>query len=256
MKTILLASTVLLSTMSYAQGDLVAADDSVKNGKELRYRLNEIEVSNRDTEVVLGELEAKSKKGMIIAPDGKIACYFENTAGDGASLKSMLFKVQKVKYRTEAHIRLYSKHDYMQDLYAQDGSTVSYASFIPGEQIKTEEIVVSLEPGQKGVIEIDLTKYDIAMPADGLFVSLEGVGYFDAEGKELTGLDAKEMAWVDFHPTTKDNYCEWTATQGTQSRFWLNINKRIKKDFEIAFKKAPSKKILRAPNFGLKVTRK
>lgn len=256
MKILLVASAILLSTVSYSQDNLIAADDSVKSEKELRYRLNEIEVSNRDSEIVLGELDIKSKKGMAIAADGKIACYFKNTVGDDVLIKSMLFKVQKVKYRTEAHIRLYKKHDYMQDLYSQDGATVSYASFIPGEQIVTEEIVVFIEPGQKGVVEVDLTKYAIEMPAEGLFVSMEGTGYFDAEGRELKGLDPKEMTWVDFHPTATDNYCEWSATQGTQSRFWSNINKRIKKDFEIVFKKEPSKKILRAPNFGLKVARK
>jgi hypothetical protein len=252
MKNLLFASTLLLSAVTYSQDNLVAADDNVKNENMLSYQLNEVLVPDTK-EILLGELDAKSKKGMNIAKGSKHAYYFENTVGsEGIFLKSMLFKVQKVKYRTEVRIYLYKKHDYMQDIYVASG-TISYPSFIPGDKIETKEIVVYLEPGQKGVIEVDLSKYDIAMSAEGLFVSLEGVGYSDAEGNEMTGLKPNEMTWIDFHPTTGDNYCGLAMTQGSEKTFWINNNKWTKTDFKYAFKKEPSKKILTAPNFGLKV---
>lgn len=255
MKTLLLTSTLLLSAVTYSQDNLVAADDSVKNENMLSYQLNEVVISEMK-EILLGELDAQSKKGMNIAKGSKHAYFFENTVGsEGVFLKTMLFKVQKVKYKTEARIYLYKKHDYMQELYVDSG-TISYPSFIPGDKIETKEIVVYLEPGQKGVIEVDLSKYDIAMPAEGLFVSLEGVGYSDTKGNEITGLKPKEMTWIDFHPTTSDSYCGLAMTQGSEKTFWINNNKWIKADFKYAFKKEPSKKILTAPNFGLKVGRK
>lgn len=255
MRTLLLASAVLLSTAIHAQNNLVAVDDSVNKENIQSYQIKEVLISEM-REVLLGELDVKSKKGFNIAKDSKHAYYFENTVGsEGVFLKTMLFKVQKVKHKTKAHIYLYKKHDFIQRAYFESDS-ISYPSFIPGEKIGTKEIVVNMEPGQKGIIEVDLTKYNIEMPAEGLFVSLEGVGYYDENGNEITGLKQKEMTWIDFHPTTTDNYCGLAITQGIDKAFWVNNNKWLKSDFKNVFKKEPSKKILIAPNFGLKVGRK
>jgi hypothetical protein len=258
MKPIILASALLFSAGLFAQDNVIAATVTANNETLATYSLNEVKITNTPDELLLGELDAKSKKGRVIGQDNKIAYYFENTFADESGyLKTMLFKVQKVKYKTEARLRLYKKRDYVQEVYPPGSNTKeSYDSFIPGDAIATDEIVVVLEPGQKGIIEIDLSKYGIVMPADGLFVSLEGVGYFDESGKAVTNLKAKEWTWVDFHPTVTDNYCEWINPQNTNSWFWINTNKWIKSDFAIVFKKEPSKKILTAPNFGLKVERR
>ena len=253
MKKILLAWAAILSTALYSQHDLVAG---VNNNEALTYTLDEIVVSNHE-DILLGELDAKSKKGRALDANSKIACYFENAFTDGkGQLKILYFKVQKVKFKTEAHIRLYTKKDYVQEIYPAGSDTVnSFNSFIPGNAIAAGDIVVTLQPGQKGIIEVDLSGYDIAMPAEGLFVSLENIHYFDADGKCITYLKPKEKTWVDFHPTANDNYCDWINPQGTDSWFWINTNKMIKNDFKTVFKKEPSKKILTAPNFGLKVSR-
>lgn len=249
MKPHLLATAALLSTALYAQDNLIADSAQITN-----YNLSEVVVSNTTGEMLLGELDAKSKKGSTITADSKAAYYFENsTEEEGLHLKSMLFKVQKVKYKTEARIRFYKKHDYAQEVYMKEGKK-TYASFIPGEEIESKDIVIYLEPGQKGIIEIDLLKNGIKLPAEGLFVSLEGVGYYDTDGKAIEGLKSKDLTWIDFHTSTTDNYCGWINPQGTENWFWVNINKWIKSDFEFFEKEVP-KKSLTAPNFGLKVTR-
>lgn len=253
MKLYLLTSAVLFSAGAYAQNDLVATTDSM-----MSYNLKEVVVSNASPEVILGELNAKSKKGQSITATSRQAYYFENGLKDeNTYLKTMLFKVQKVKHATKAYIRLYKKRDYVQDSYHPETSEKSsYDSFIPGEPIATPDIVVYLEPGQKGIVEIDLSQYKIEMPAEGLFLSLEGNGYFDADGKEIEGLKGKELTWIDFHPTTLDNYCDWLNPIGTQSWFWVNTNKWLKQDYKEVLKSNVPAKALKAPNFGLKVERR
>lgn len=255
MKSIVLTSAVLFTASLFAQGDMVADANFANTGKIETYSLNELVINNPFNEVVLGELNNKSKKRYFVAPAERITCYFENTVGE-SYLKSFFVKVQKVKFKTEARIVFYKRHNYIQEYYAPDGGMKpAYESFIPGEQIAAEEIIVTFEPGQKGIVEFDLSKYKIAMPAEGLFVSLQDGNYFNADGKVISNADVKlkDKTWVAFHPTTADNYREWANPQGTQSWFWINTNKRIKNDFEVVFKKVPSKSILVAPNFGLKV---
>ena len=255
MKLLLIASAALLSVALYAQDTAMANVDSA-NGTIVNYRLSELVVSGDTPDVLLGELNSKkSRKGQTISADSKVAYYFENTTReDGVYLKSMLFKVAKVKHKTEARIKIYKKHDYVQDTYhPKTGAKFSYATFIPGDPIATQEIIVFLEPGQKGVVEVDLTEYGIIMPEEGLFLSLEGVGYYDAAGKPMKITDRKEMTWIDFHPTATNNYCAWINSAGTNSYFWNNINKHLKVDYEVVFEHKPSKKTIMAPNFGLKV---
>lgn len=255
MKNLLLASMVLSGTVAYSQAGLPAQSDNY-GSKEIAYTLNDVVVSN--SIIMLGDADAKSKKGRTINGDGRTAYYFGNPEKqEGLYLNSVLFKVQKVKYKTEARIRLYGKREYVQDAYhPKTGVKNSYNSFIPGEQVTTDEIVVFLEPGQKGVIEIDVSQYDITMPAEGLFVSLEGVGYYDANGKSLHQLDSKDMTWIEFHPAVDDNFCEWTHPRGSDSKFWMNVNKWLRNDYEFAFETDVPKKVLKVPNFGLKVERR
>lgn len=251
MKTILLASTVLLGAAAYSQNNLVAADDSVAKENMLSYQLNEVVISEMK-EILLGELDVKSKKSRAVGQD---AYYFENsTQGKGFFLESFLFKVERAKYRTKLQVHLYKKKDFVQEVYT-DGGTVSYPSFIPGDEIKTKDIVVYIDPGQKGLVEVDLLQFEVVIPVDGIFVSLELISYLDENGAIIkrSVYKEKELTTIDFHPTTNDNYCGIAMTQGSEKTFWINNNKCIKTDFKYAFKKEPSKKILVAPNFGLKV---
>lgn len=244
MKPFLFLTLALLSAALNAQGTVSA--DTIK--ETISYRLDEIVISNMTEEAALGEPDEKSKKTQVLSPDIKAAYYFENTVGERTYLKTVMFKVGKVKHKTEVHIRLYKKQDYEQGIYA-DGKVKEAVTVMPGKQIDADDIVVYLEPGQKGVVEVSLLEYDIEMPKDGLFVSVEGAGYYDADGKKLQNLKVKELTWLEFHNTKSDNFCVWAKDRG-----WDNINRRIKNDFE-SFKKEVPKKILKAPNYGLKVVR-
>lgn len=252
MKPLLLTSALLFSAVLYSQDSVTTYTDSV--GEKTDYYLNEIVISNMADEVSLGEPDEKSKKMQVITSDSKTAYYFENTVGEGTYLKALMFKVGKVRHNTKARIRLYEKKSYIQEVNMKEG-VKKYQSFIPGEEISSEEIEVNLKPGQKGLIEIDLLEYGITMPVEGLFVSIEGVGYYDAEGNSIANVKTKELTWLEFHVTTSDNFCGWINPQGTDNGFWVNINKWRKSDFEFLGTKTP-KKALIAPNFGLKVVRR
>ena len=241
MKPIVPALAMLLSTAAYAQNQDVALN-SIPNTIVTSY-------ASLPNEVLLGEFNEKSKQSKGL---GKDAYYFENSVGESVSLQSFLFKVDRVKHTTKAYVRFYEKKEYLQEVYV-DNDTISYPSYIPGDEIDAKEIAVTMKPGQKGIVEVDLSEYNIDMPLGGLFVSLELMGYYDADGKAITGLKSKDLTLIDIHPTTTDNYCGWNVVQGSETGFWINSNKMIKTDFKYAFKKEPSEKILTAPNFGLKV---
>lgn len=254
MKIILSASVMLFTAVLFAQANAVSVAETANIDKMTTYSLKEVVINSPD-EILLGEFNDKSRKSQGM---GKDAYYFENTIGEGAALRSFLFKVDVAKYTTKVYVRFYEKKEYVQDLYV-DNDTVSYPSYVPGNEIKTKEIIVNIQPGQEGVVEVDLSEYDVVMPQKGLFVSLEFEGYFDVDGNKITKLKwkNKDLTRIDFHPTNSDNYCGWAETQGRKdSGFWMNINKWTKADFKYGFKKEPSKSILVAPNFGLKVTRK
>lgn len=243
MKSIVLASALLFSAVISAQSQDVA----------LNTVHNEVSsYASPSQDILLGEFDVKSKKSKVL---GKDACYFENNIGEGVFLKTFLFKVDKARHQTKVNIRLYEKKEFVQDVYVEY-DTISYPSYVPGNEIATKEITVDIKPGQQGVVEVDLSEYDIVMPAKGLFVSLELTGYFDQEGNAITTFKSKDLTRIDMHSTDADNYCGWGVVQGREGGFWMNSNKYIKTDFKYAFKKEPSKKILIAPNFGLKVGRK
>jgi hypothetical protein len=251
MKTLLLASTVLFSAALYAQNDLSV---SAENENVKTYTLSGPVFIDRP-DVFLGELDVKSKKSR---PVGKDAYYFENSIpGKLFFLESFFFKVNQAKYRTKLQVHLYKKKDFLQEVYTDDG-TVTYPSYIPGDEIKTEDIIIYIDPGQKGLVEVDLLQFEIVIPVDGVFVSLELISYLDESGAIIkrSKFKEKEFTTIDFHPTTNDNYCGLAMTQGSEKTFWINNNKSIKTDFKYAFKKEPSKSILVAPNFGLKVGHK
>lgn len=236
MKKLLLTSALFLSLCVFAQNDLVAFSDLSNN---------DISVS-RAQDVMLGEYDVKSGKGRAL---GRDAYFFENKEKtEGVFLKSFLFKVDKANHRTKANIRFYKKKEFVQEVYLDLG-TLIYPSFVPGDVIEASDIVVYIEAGQKGIVEIDLSQYNIAMPANGLFVSLEGDGYFDVDGNKIASLKSKDLTQISFRPSVTDNYCGSATLYGQDSEFWINNNKSLKTDFKYSFKKEVPQKMLVAPNF-------
>lgn len=243
MKKLLLTLALLLTGLiTYSQDNLVVSADNL---------VNEVLVAKNDG-FLLGELDVKSKKNR---PVGKDAYYFENvTQGKGFLLESFLFKVDHAKYRTKLQVHLYKKKDFVQEVYTDEG-TVSYPSYVPGDEIKTRDIIVYVDPGQNGLVEVDLLQYDVAIPVEGVFVSLELVNYLDENGVEILRPKFKtnELTTIGFHPSTTDNYCGRAGIYGTDTEFWINNNKSLKTDFKYSFKKEVPQKMLVAPNFGLKI---
>ncbi|PZR19765.1 MAG: hypothetical protein DI539_12900 [Flavobacterium psychrophilum] len=244
MKKILLTTALLVAGLTYAQDNLVANADNLTSE-------NKVLVAKNDS-FLLGELDVKSKKSR---PVGKDAYYFENdTQGKGFFLESFFFKVDQAKYRTKLQVRLYKKKDFNQEVYTDEG-TVSYPSYVPGDEIKTQDIIVYVDSGQKGLVEVDLSSFDVVIPLGGVFVSLELVNYLDENGVAVQRPKFKrnELTTIEFHPSATDNYCGRAGIYGTDTEFWINSNKSLKTDYKYAFKKEVPEKMLIAPNFGLKV---
>jgi hypothetical protein len=197
---------------------------------------------------ILGEYYAKQKKYLTLNKQYIASCYFQNTLGGRPVVQSIFFKVDKVYQKTAVRIHLYSRHDYTQSSYhPETNEKSSYQTFIPGEELLLDNLIYYIEPGAKREVEIDLSEYDVEMPAEGLFAAIECLGYYDDSNK-LTDAAIKPTK-IEMHYTDTDNY----AGMFIKHNSWRNINRWIKHDFEMVIKATPGKKSLLAPTFGLEV---
>lgn len=208
------------------------------------HEINEVVVTGRPP-IIIGEINAKKSRFLTLSSEHIASAFFENTTGKELGLKSFLFKINEVKYKTAVRIRMLSRHDYVQDIYVEN-ETISYPSFIPADDLVRENIIVYIEPGQKGIIEVELSEYNIELPKEGAFMAIECLGYYD-NGRIVDSVDKPTK--LEMHVSATDNYC----LRLNFKDMWININKWMKGDFKYAIKEEPPRKIFVAPTFGLKV---
>lgn len=64
---------------------------------------------------------------------------------------------------------------------------------VPGQNLNTETIVFRATEKDGDYHELDITDYDIIMPKDGVFISIQVLGYTDKNGKLLPNKKYKEI---------------------------------------------------------------
>lgn len=125
-------------------------------------------------EVLLGLLNKRSKILSSATIGHEIVLYIKNTGNAKAMVKSFSFKVKKWgEHQTAFRVHFYEK---------TAGSTV------PGNEIILDDIVVYSNSKSK-LVEIDVSQYNIELPADGLFAGVEWLGVTDADGKRIVEKD-------------------------------------------------------------------
>lgn len=241
--------TAAFSCVGFADVKVSRAD--LKDGRisleSISYELNEVTVSGLADPVTIGEIDSEKNKLLNLTQQHMAAYFFENTYGQPVFITSFLFKADKIKYRTAVRVRMFAKHDYVQDIYVGKEKH-SYDSFIPGKDLLAENIIVYLDPQKKGVIEIDLSGYNLMLPDEGAFFAVECLDYYDKAGDRTDFVDKPTS--LEMHISETDNYCLRYNLKG----MWVNINKWIRGDYKYAFRQEVNKKALWAPSYGLKVT--
>ncbi|KGO87353.1 hypothetical protein Q765_06720 [Flavobacterium rivuli WB 3.3-2 = DSM 21788] len=200
------------------------------------FQLDEVVITGRTNVVTVGYIDRKKNDFSGIAAEFKDAVFIPNTTGNAGYIKSFLFKIVKAKNRFAYRLHFYKR-----------ATGKSY----PGEEVTPANIIGFVEKDTKGLTELDLTEYTIEFPETGIFVSIEGLGACDGNGKIIEAKDAY-ITYEDFQSAEPIYFHqpEFFISTG-----WINQNERIIRDYKENGNSKPPVEALRVPSFGLKVYR-
>lgn len=226
---------MLLLVSMHAISQTIAVDEAPSKAPT---ELKEL-IINSNVTVDTGYSKSKRKKiksGLGIDKFAQMAVFIENPFKTAVVITSVSFNIVSVRGRPAYRLHLYRKQQ-EKNIRGEDA---------PGDDILTKNKVYFLEENIKGLVEIDLAEEGIEMPADGVYVALEGLGSYDENGRAYNNGFIPEM-FQTFEPIYCYNYDSFKRSIG-----WVNNCQRIKSD-EKYMNTSVSKKCFLAPSFGLKV---
>ena len=124
--------------------------------------------------------------------ESEIAVYFENSNPSRAKKISSLLLPIKVeakdwsKRKTKTSNKITFSTLFRIQLYENDNG-------FPGDVLTYDEIVFRVTEASEKVFELDISNHDIFIPKNGLFVSLQVLGYTDKAGKLLPNKKYQEV---------------------------------------------------------------
>ncbi|KGO90543.1 carboxypeptidase-like regulatory domain-containing protein [Flavobacterium subsaxonicum] len=198
--------------------------------------LNEVVVT-KTVQVTIGYSSMKKLKFSGIKKGFQDAVYIENTLGSAAAIQSFLFKIVSAKQRFAYRLHIYKAENDNRH---------------PGNELLHDNVIGFVEKGTKGLVELDLSGYNIEFPAEGAFVGIEGLGLCDENGALLPDSENASLSYETFQC---DKPIYWHQPDFYKNVTWINIHEMLIKDYTQVFKTATPKNELRAPSFGLKVVR-
>lgn len=199
------------------------------------YKLDEVIISSKlfDSYKIIGYLN-ENKTSYEWKGNGETTLFIENESKDVTQIISILFKIRKVKSRSAYRVHFYKKME---------------SHFHPGERLINEDIIGFIEPDTKGIIELDISQYALQFPIEGMFLSIEPLGFTNE--KEITKQRDNGL-FFEFHQTKKNIYFHRISFSPEN---WDNVNERLVKDYiYLGKEKVPSKNLI-APSFGIKIIR-
>ena len=137
--------------------------DNTTNSIEIEkkiYNLDEVVITVKK-DIQIGFIDAKNSKDIVGVSLGlEVAVFIENKLDYPALIKSVQFKVKKTKEKIAYRLHLYE---------------ISENNLKPGDDLLNENFIYYIEPKVQGLIDIDLSEYNIVLPKKGVFVCIEGV---------------------------------------------------------------------------------
>jgi len=123
--------------------------------------------------------------------ESEIAVYFPNNSTKTQRLSSLQIPIKVESKDWDKRKRKTSKK--------RPFSTLFKVNFyennngLPGEVLTYDNVVFIANEENKKIREVDITEFDIYMPKKGLFISLQVLGYTDANGKLLPNKKYQEI---------------------------------------------------------------
>lgn len=197
--------------------------------------LKEIIIYPKESKKIGYSNEKLTSNFISISKGIEICAFIENSEKKEYKIESILFNVKKTKNNIKYRVHIYK----------QSNNNLS-----PGIELTNVNIINEIEKNTKGIIEVNLSEYNIILPLEGVFVSIEGI---DGFGNELKSLKEKNEFTLELNVfKTESEIYQFKNHFNTTG--WVNYNKWLPENYYTSFKKKYDKTKLYAPAFGLKVS--
>jgi hypothetical protein len=216
------------------EGDIVLTKDV--------FQLKEIVVSGTPNVDTLGYINEKKLDFKGVSKTSWDGVFIENPYNTPAYVKTFMFRALKVEKRFAYRLHFFEVDN------SRGGR--------PGKEITPVAITCIAEKGTKGLVEIDIAPYGIEMPAQGIFVVIEGLGNCDDSGNLIRPKKETSLLYEAHQSARQYGFYRpaWFINDGW-SESWINENKVRSDDYTYFYNKPiPSDhKWLHLPSFGLRV---
>lgn len=191
--------------------------------------LKEVIITNSNKYKKLGFNHSKKVSTINTNKGSEFAVFIENESNVKTKIKSVILNItKKKKYTIILKIKFYKKG-------TDDTPTVI---------LNTRDIIYYLKNNHNGELEIDIDDENIELPEDGIFLSVESLGFVDENGSFINDKDM----WHEFSFQLVDDVKNSTFTKNNlKASTWYN-------NLKIRFEEI-GQKYKNYPNayFGIKV---
>lgn len=118
----------------------------------------------------LGFIKSRRKIDLGMSKGIETVVFIENNSETELSIRSFLFKIQKTQKKLVIRVHFYK---------------LNPNKFEPYTEILSKDIIYFLDKNTKGTVEVDVSKYNLKLPAEGGFVGLENLGDIDEHDQKI-----------------------------------------------------------------------
>ncbi|MNK01357.1 hypothetical protein D3C87_191540 [compost metagenome] len=195
-------------------------------------------------ELIIGNnthvLAYKGKKGVSLSmtKDTEFVLYVKNTFKRTLGIKTFSMKMEKAIVENTLRLVMYKATD-----------TITHKR--PGENLLQQDIIFNIKPDTEGIVEVDLTQYNIQLPADGAYIGIDVIDVKDKNGNyfldkhhfnKFESISSYDPYYLIY---TKYNTPRW----GNMYILWVDALKRIGRNP----KAKRNKKYFNLPAFSVEV---
>ena len=126
--------------------------------------------------------------------------FIDNAARTPLLVKSFMFRIEKAKSKIAVRVHFYKKIANKME---------------PDEEMLTEDLVTYIEPKTKGAVEVDVSGFNVYLPAEGAFIGIEALGKVD----DATGDFVDDTQYGDVGLRLEYNYRQGIPATFVRNRF-------------------------------------
>ena len=194
--------------------------------------------NNKQGFITIGENKRRKSfaGGFAFVKGSEVVQFIENKLNKITKINSFAFVTEEVKNKVAYRIHLYKR---LQNFNA----TVDI-------EIPTLNTIYYLEKDSNGLVEINLSQYDIDFPLEGIYIGLESLGTIDNDGQYQEYTSIKQWVQIQYqYSKNARTYQRHLFLKGT----WFDVFQRDKT--ESKKRGYGDLKLINEPYFFLKVSK-